>query len=215
MADNSTIPDEIRERIISAINELYENNNRESFPKLQEVRDLAKCNMNFVSPVMQEWQRSQMKPSISVTETLPESLVEICMNGARAALIEAQELENKKLLSAEAGWEAERARFIAINDELALAYEGLVAEMEHYKVTAANNEQMYKDAFELEAANAKRLRSKLAKVKATAVLADELMADLRLARKQTGKACARIAWLEGQLEILEKQNQKLLVSIRP
>ena len=53
------IPADVRERVIQAAQELYEQNGRESMPTVDAVRRLARVDMNAASAVMREWRRAQ------------------------------------------------------------------------------------------------------------------------------------------------------------
>ena len=54
-----TISPDVRERIISAAADLYEQAGREHFPTVDAVRCLSRADMNAVSAVMKEWRQAQ------------------------------------------------------------------------------------------------------------------------------------------------------------
>ena len=53
------ISNEIRNRIIEAANQLYQDNDNQRFPTVDQVRRAAKADMNTTSMVMKEWRLQQ------------------------------------------------------------------------------------------------------------------------------------------------------------
>src|SRR5574344_615203 len=66
------IPADVRERVIQAAQELYEQNGRESMPTVDAVRRHARVDMNAASAVMREWRRAQTAQAAPVAVTVPE-----------------------------------------------------------------------------------------------------------------------------------------------
>ena len=56
---STAIPADVRERVIQAAQELYEQSGGETMPTVDAVRRLARVDMNSASAVMREWRRSQ------------------------------------------------------------------------------------------------------------------------------------------------------------
>src|SRR3546814_17529844 len=55
------IPAEIRERIIAAAVELYEQAGRENLPTVDQVRRVARADMNTTSAVMKAWRSEERR----------------------------------------------------------------------------------------------------------------------------------------------------------
>lgn len=68
----TNIPADVRERIIAAAAELYEQAGRENLPTVDAVRRAARADMNTTSAVMREWRRAQTAQAAPVAVTVPE-----------------------------------------------------------------------------------------------------------------------------------------------
>jgi chromosome segregation ATPase len=124
------IPSDVRERVVSAANTLYEQAGRETFPTVDQVRRTAKVDMNAASAVMREWRRQQTVQAAPVAVTIPEG-VQLAHSQALAALwMQAQELANESLRTAQTAWETERTELDAMRQEMATAYETQATELE-------------------------------------------------------------------------------------
>ena len=66
------IPADVRERVIQAAAELYEQNGRQSLPTVDQVRRAARVDMNAASSIMKEWRRSQTVQAAPVAVNVPE-----------------------------------------------------------------------------------------------------------------------------------------------
>ena len=89
----SQIPAEVRERIVAAANELYEELGRETFPTVDTVRRAAKADMNTTSTVMKDWRRQQTAQAAPVAVTVPEAVSQANSVALAAMWQQAQELE--------------------------------------------------------------------------------------------------------------------------
>ena len=136
------IPADVRERVIQAAQELYEQNGRESMPTVDAVRRLARVDMNAASAVMREWRRAQTAQAAPVAVTVPEVVTQAHGAALVALWQTAQELANESLRVAQAAWEAERAEADHDRQELADAYERQAAELD---VTSAVAESIAQD----------------------------------------------------------------------
>ena len=119
----SQIPAEVRERIVAAANELYEELGRETFPTVDTVRRAAKADMNTTSTVMKDWRRQQTAQAAPVAVAVPEAVSQANSAALAAMWQQAQELANESLRAAQASWETEREELDAMRLELANAYE--------------------------------------------------------------------------------------------
>jgi len=195
------IPADIRERIIQAAADLYDQGGRQSLPTVDQVRRTARVDMNAASAVMREWRRAQTTQAAPVAVQVPEAVQQA--GGAAVATIwqKAQELANESLHAAQAGWEAERAELDAIRQELAEAYEAQAAELVQVQAAAeaanqANQKKIERAGQELAAIRAEltqaTTRAERAEAAATEIerRAGELRTELNHAHQETQDARA-------------------------
>lgn len=136
----STIPADVRERIISAAIDLYEQAGRERFPTVDAVRRLSRADMNAVSSVMKEWRQAQTMQAVPVAVAVPEVIQQANAAAIAALWLNATELANQSLRSAQAAWEKERIELDDMRVELANGYEAQAAEFELTKKQLADSE---------------------------------------------------------------------------
>ena len=136
----SSIPQDVRERVISAAVELYEQAGRERFPTVDAVRRLSRADMNTVSGVMKEWRQAQTTQAAPVAVAVPEAIQQANAAAVAALWLNATELANQSLRSAQAGWEKERIDLDNMRAELANSYESQAAEFEAAKKQLAESE---------------------------------------------------------------------------
>lgn len=122
------IPADVRERVIQAAAELYEQNGRQSLPTVDQVRRAARVDMNAASSIMKEWRRSQTVQAAPVAVNVPEVVSQANSTALAALWQQAQELANESLRAAQAAWDIERAELDAMRQELADAYETQAAD---------------------------------------------------------------------------------------
>jgi colicin import membrane protein len=121
---------DIRDRILSAADALYEQAGRTSFPTVDSVRKVAKVNMNDAAATMKEWRRAQTAQAAPVAITVPEAVHQLHSQALAALWQSAQNTANESLRAAQAGWEAERAEADTINKQLGDAYDAQGVELE-------------------------------------------------------------------------------------
>ena len=121
---------DIRDRILTAADALYEQTGRTSFPTVDSVRKLAKVNMNDAAATMKEWRRAQTAQAAPVAITVPEAVHQLHSQALAALWQSAQNTANESLRAAQAGWEAERAEADTINKQLGDAYDAQAAELD-------------------------------------------------------------------------------------
>ena len=136
----SAIPSEIRDRVITAAVELYEQAGRERFPTVDAVRRLSRADMNAVSTVMKEWRQAQTTQAAPVAVAVPEAIQQANAAAVAALWMNATELANQSLRSAQAGWEKERQELDDLRAELANSYEAQATEFETIKKWLADSE---------------------------------------------------------------------------
>lgn len=149
---STAIPFEVRERIVSAAAELFEQSGRQAMPTVDAVRRAARVDMNAASSVMKEWRRAQTAQAAPVVVAVPEPVQQAGSVAVAAIWLQAQELANESLRSAQTAWEAERGELDAMRQELAEAFERQASELEAVGAAlAAENAAAEKQAQQLAA----------------------------------------------------------------
>lgn len=121
---------EIRERVIAAANALYEQGGRVDFPRVDDVRRMAKVNMNDASIVMKDWRRQQTATPSTAPIAVPDRLRLAHETALAQTWAEAQDIANQALHAAQAAWDLERAEADAVRAELSAAFDGQGVELE-------------------------------------------------------------------------------------
>jgi colicin import membrane protein len=120
---------DIKDRIVTAANSLYEEGQRADFPTVAAVRARAGVDMNAASVVMRDWRRSQTAQAAPLAVEVPDK-VRATSSAALATLwSEAQTMANASLLAAQAAWDAERAEAETLRGELAAAFDAKETEL--------------------------------------------------------------------------------------
>jgi len=220
------IPSDVRERITTAAAALFEQAGRTDFPTVDQVRRMARVDMNAASSVMREWRRQQTAQATPVAIAIPEA-VQTSNSQALAALwLQAQELANDNLRSAQAAWETERAEMDAMRQEMATAFENQAAELEAVQVRLAEAHIAAETSVATNAKTLDALRSELAATITRAERAEMRMAEIEnradalqserdQARQLASDARETGAKLAGQLEAIQAQNVALLAALQP
>jgi predicted nucleic acid-binding Zn-ribbon protein len=175
---------DIRDRILTAADALYEQAGRASFPTVDSVRKVAKVNMNDAAATMKEWRRAQTAQAAPVAITVPEAVHQLHSQALAALWQSAQNTANESLRAAQAGWEAERAEADTINKQLGDAYDA--------------------QAVELDAAN-RRIDELTAKYQAEQQRTTELAQQIEETRKATLVAENRAAIAEQRAVEIERR----------
>lgn len=155
------IPVEIKERIISAANRLYDEVGRESFPSVDSVRREARVDMNSASYVMREWRKSQTAAPVAVAVAVPEALNKASAELLAGVWMQAQALANESLKSAEAAWTAERNEYDALRAELSDAHDAQSRELDGLALRIAAAQVEAKQVAEAHAEQVNDLNEKL------------------------------------------------------
>lgn len=213
-----SIPADIRERILAAADELYQQSGRESLPTVDQVRRAARVDMNAASAVMREWRRQQIAKPALVAVTVPEVVAQASGQLLAQLWTQAQDLANESLRTAQASWEAERVELEQMRGELAEAFEAQAAELEDSQARA---DALVNEARETAAraeAEIARVRGELAKASTRAeraeAAADELRAERDRMASEATEARENAARLSGQLEAVQGQNAALMETLR-
>ncbi len=218
----TAIPSEVRERIVSVAAELFEQSGRQAMPTVDAVRRVARVDMNAASAVMREWRRAQTSQAAPVAVSVPEVVQQASSVAVVAIWLQAQELANESLRSAQAAWEVERAELDAMRQELAEAFERQAGELDAAGV-ALEAEKVVSVQQGQELAGVRlKLGDALSRAdKADAQLhqAVERMTQAQAERDDAAKAAAeareRAAGLAGQLQAVQEHNAALLAVIKP
>lgn len=139
----NAIPADIRDRILAAAAELYEQGGRSALPTVDQVRRAARADMNATSMVMREWRRAQTAQAAPAT-VLPEALQQASTAALASLWNQAPALANESLRSAQASWDAKRGELDAIRQELAGLCDAQSQELEQIKAAAATAEQTHR-----------------------------------------------------------------------
>jgi chromosome segregation ATPase len=132
---------EIRERILAAAAQLFEQSGRKELPTVDAVRKLSRTSMNDASAVMREWRRSQIVSASAAVVSVPERVSQASAAALSTLWGEAQELANESLNVAQAAWDAERVEAEKLRVELSSAFEAQGAELEAVKARLAEVEK--------------------------------------------------------------------------
>jgi len=135
---SSQIPADVRERVIAAAAELYQQAGRERFPTVDAVRRLSRADMNSVTVLMREWRQSQTTQAAPVAVMIPDAVQQANAAAVAAMWTQATELANQSLRTAQAAWEAERQDLDDMRSELATGYEVQAAELDAAKSQLAD-----------------------------------------------------------------------------
>ena len=129
-ATPTAIPAEVRERIVAAATDLFEQSGRQAMPTVDSVRRAARVDMNAASAVMREWRRAQMAKAAQAAVVVPDAVQQAGNAALSTIWLQAQELANESLRSAQLAWEVERRELDAMRQELAEAFERQAGELE-------------------------------------------------------------------------------------
>lgn len=212
------IPADVRERVIQAAQELYEQNGRESMPTVDAVRRLARVDMNAASAVMREWRRAQTAQAAPVAVTVPEVVTQAHGAALVALWQTAQELANESLRVAQAAWEAERAEADQDRQELADAYERQAAELEEVRAAAERSARLHQEQQDTQAQALAAVRAELvtaatraeraeARAQEIELRAADLRSELDHAHQEQGRIRAEQAAAIARAERAEAQAQ--------
>jgi chromosome segregation ATPase len=141
----STIPSDVRERIIAAAEDLYVQSGRERVPTVDAVRRSSRADMNAVSTVMKEWRQAQTAKATPVAVAVPEPVQQASAVALATLWQQAVDLSNQSLRNAQAAWEVERQELDDMRAELAAGYEIQATELDTIKQQLTASEEKEKD----------------------------------------------------------------------
>ena len=211
------IPSEVRERITAAAAELFEQSGRQAMPTVDTVRRAARVDMNAASAVMKEWRRAQTAQAAPVAVSVPESVQQASSAAVATIWLQAQELANASLRSAQAAWELERGELDAMRQELAEAFERQAIELDAAGAAlTAERVALAQQGQELASVHHQLADalSRADKAEAEALRSAERMNQAQTERDDAANAAAeareRAAGLAGQIQVLQEHNAALL-----
>ncbi|SFL54373.1 DNA-binding protein [Azotobacter beijerinckii] len=214
---STAIPADVRDRVLQAAQELYEQNGREAMPTVDAVRRQARVDMNAASVVMREWRRAQRAQSAPLAVTVPEAVTQAHSTALVVLWQTAQQLANESLRAAQAAWETERSEAEHDRQEIADAYERQAREREQAQALLETAERTHQEAAqtlaEVRAALAEALtRAERAEARALEIehRAEDLRAELDRAHQDHARARTETASLAGEL----RQSQEAVAALR-
>ena len=195
-----SIPADVRERVIAAAVDLYEQAGRERFPTVDAVRRASRADMNAVSAVMKEWRQAQTTQAAPVAVSVPEAVQQASSAAVAAMWQQATDLANQSLRTAQTSWEVERQELDDMRAELAGSYETQAAEFEAVKQDLAAGAiriaEQTKELAALQQREAEALgRADRAEARIIEIerRADDLRSELDLAHAETERQRSELA----------------------
>ena len=217
---NVDVNPEVRRRIISAANHLFESGDG-SFPNVDAVRRLAKVNMNDASIVMKEWRRMQTTKAAEVPLIVPNEVLKASTVGLEHLWRTAQECANQSLHAAQAGWELERLENDGLCEQLSAAFDAqaaVAADVQHRldETNAALREaeerqDAVRRALVASEAELVQTRARVAGAEARAVELEQRTLDLK---QQLEQCHHEQKWFHESLEIMRVRCDQELNRIR-
>lgn len=209
------LPSEVQERIFSAADELFEESDREKAPTVDQVRRLARVDMNAASAGMREWRRLRMNQGAKNAVVVPESIMQVAQQMVGALWSQSQALANQAFRDQQSAWESERAELELVHNELSAAYEVQESQLDELRQAA---EKATKDAQDVikkaenEVANLRQALNealiRAERAEATAAALQVEVGGLKIEVEKGFLAREEAAKLSGMLEALRHQGSK-------
>lgn len=197
------IPADVRERIVQAANDLYEQADRQSFPTVDQVRRHARVDMNAASSIMREWRRTQSVQATPVAVHVPDAVVHANNQVLAALWAQAQDLANESLRAAQSAWDAERTELDEMRQELANAYEAQASEFDLLKTQATDAALAHKEAVQQAANELAAAQTELA----------QALTRAERAEAQVGEIEHRVADLRGELDRAHEEIDQMRIAL--
>jgi len=121
---------DVRDRILTAAQQLFDQSERREKPTVDAVRRLSRTSMNDASAVMRDWRRMQSVAATPVLVTMPDPLQQLGQSALSRLWQEAQKLASESLLAAQAAWDTERAEAEKLRIEISAAFESQGADLD-------------------------------------------------------------------------------------
>lgn len=218
---STAIPADVRDRVLQAAQELYEQNGREAMPTVDAVRRQARVDMNAASVVMREWRRAQRAQSAPLAVTVPEAVTQAHSTALVVLWQTAQQLANESLRAAQAAWETERSEAERDRQEIADAYERQAREREQAQTQLETADRAHQEAAQQAAQTLAEVRAALAEALTRAERAEaraleiehraeDLRAELDRAHQDHARARTETASLASEL----RQSQEAVAALR-
>ena len=136
---------EVKEGILAAANQLYEQNGRRDLPTLDAVRKLSRTNMSGASALMKEWRRLQTASAATAVVPVPNRVQNAAGTAVAALWAGARELANDSLHLAQAALDTERAAADQQRAELSAAFDAQGAELDSLRtrITALHDAALH------------------------------------------------------------------------
>ncbi|MBA4707925.1 DNA-binding protein [Aquitalea aquatica] len=129
MDNRMQVPTEVRDRIFSIANLLYEQSGRSEMPALDKVRELAGIDMVTASQVLKEWRKVLPASAAQLSGNTPEELSKTYNEMLSSVWECAKKIANQNLYAAQKSWEQERDELERLRLELSMAYDRQTQEL--------------------------------------------------------------------------------------
>lgn len=186
---------EVRQRLLTAADQLYEQGGQHLLPNVDRVRRLAKANMNDACTVMREWRSQRMHRDGPTQTTVPEEIKQANAQGLAALWNKAQEHAGEALRAAQASWDQQRRETDVLCEQMSDAFDKQGEQLAELKRLFAASQQ---DLAQAETrCSESHLRSK------------DLDLAVRTAREEAAVASARTDELARRVEDVKQLNADL------
>ncbi len=196
------ISSEIRTRIIAAADKLFDEAAREKFPPVDQVRRLAKADMNTTSAVMKDWRRQQTaaSPGAAAIE-VPARIQEVFRNALAEAWQAALDMTNETLHAAQQAWESERQEAELLRGEVSEAYEVQAKEFDEVRQQLAAALDRAEAAEKTQAEQNKEVQALLVAKTQLATHVDQLTTELEATKGKLDATRAELALVQAKADM--------------
>lgn len=202
----TTVAQDVRERIYQTADALYEEAGRERYPTVDAVRKASKANMNDASSVMRQWRHERKSEVAPVISPVPGTVQSAFAAAAASIWAKAQEVANEGLQAAQSAWEAERAELEAMRQEMADAFESQASELQAAQQQLEAQGQALAQAQEQAAATQSAASTARAMLEEMNLRHGQLLTTLAQTQEKAERAIADAARLQGRLDALDQGN---------
>lgn len=219
------IAKDIKDRIVTAANALYDEMQRADFPTVAAVRSRAGVDMNAALVVMREWRRAQTAQAAPLAVEVPDKVRTISSTALATLWAEAQSMANESLVAAQVAWDAERTEAETLRGELAAAFDAKESELitVHHKVAELQADLSHGNAQMLElqkelATLRRQVSTAEARAQEIERRADDLRAEVdrthEQARHESDRLGTRIQGLQDELRTEREKDAAALARAR-
>jgi chromosome segregation ATPase len=205
-----SINDEIKARIFSTADRLFDESGREKYPTVDAVRRAAKTDMNAASSCMKEWRKLQTAQPEPVAVTVPETVSEAFSQALATAWTAAVNHANEALQDARRAWEIEREEADQQRAELAVAFDSqeqqLITAETDRDTARAEIQKLEENLQESQRINA----DQAAQITAQAHEIEQLKSELQRSQADTENLKTEIRELHAQIDTIKADSAAAL-----